>query len=197
MNLEHPIAIGYAAMPSARRRLMDLIQHVTGCDRSTAGSVVADTIHQGEFTAETVALYEQAQAQAKGDAVPCPRCMGPRPRGTSGICASCRVAMAERARERDQGRATKEIPLAGLPEPTTPPPEPTTETPVLDRYDLEDVKRMCAGKRRYVSSVDAEKTKARCEHDRPWHRLRVYLCEACRGWHLTRLAETPAHLRAP
>lgn len=199
MTHEHPIAADAPAMPSARRRLMDLIQHVTGCDRSTAGSVVADTIHLGRFTVETVALYEQAQGQAKGDAAPCPRCMGARPHGTSGICRDCRQAMAERARARDAGRApAKAIRLAGLPEPTFPLPEPTAPpTPVLDRYDLEDVKRMCAGKRRYVSAIDAERTKAGCERERPWHRLRVYHCDACRGWHLTRSAEPPAHLRAP
>lgn len=200
MTHEHPIAADAPAMPSARRRLMDLIQHVTGCDRSTAGSVVADTIHMGRFTAEAVALYEQAQAQAQaqGDTAPCPRCMGPRPHGTSGICCDCRQAMAERARARDAGRAPKEIRLAGLPEPTTPLPEPTEpHATVLDRFEIEDFKRMCAGKNRYPSAIDAEKTKARCERDRPWTKLRVYHCEACLGWHLTRLAKAPDHLRAP
>ena len=198
------ISAGAPATPSARKVLIDLLQIVTLCDRSTAGSVVADTVHLGRLTVESVELYEQAQARVPGAPAPCPRCMGARPPGTSGICRACRKAMAERARARDAGRApAKAIRMAGLPEPIAAVslhnqnPEPTPETPVLDRYDIEDVKRMCAGKRRYVSSIDAERTKAGCERDRPWHRLRVYHCDACRGWHLTRSAEPPAHLRAP
>lgn len=195
------IEVDAPATPARRRALIDLLQLVTHCDRSTGGSVVADTIELGRFTAETIALREQALAQAPGAAAPCPRCMGPRPPGTSGICRVCRQAMADRQRARDVGRTPPPLRLAPPPGPVTAPPLPEIEeqpasAPVLDRYDLEDVKRMCAGKRRYVSLLDAAKTKARCERDRPWHRLRVYACPACGGWHLTRSAAAPAHLEA-
>lgn len=186
------ITDGTPATPSARKALIDLIQLVTLCDRSTAGSVVADTVYLGRFTADAIALRDQAQAMAPGAPAPCPRCMGARPPGTSGICRDCRGAMAERSRARDAGRPGKSIRLAVLHEPTTPMPEPVAPSPVLDRFDLEDVKRMCAGKRRYPSQIDADRAARRCEQARSWTTLRTYHCPACRGWHMTRASAAPA-----
>ena len=186
------ISAGAPATPSARKVLIDLLQIVTLCDRSTAGSVVADTVHLGRFTAGSVELYEQAQARAPGAPAPCPRCMGARPPGTSGICRDCRKAMAERSRAREAGRVPgKEIRLAGIPEPTTALPEPTAPTaatPVLDRFDIEDVKRMCSGKRAYPSQIDADRIASRCMARRRVS-LRSYACPACGHWHITKSRE--------
>lgn len=193
MTAAHPIAAGSPATKSVRRVLVDAIQAATGCCRSEAGQVVGDTVWLGLLTDQSVELYERAIDLTPG-LTPCPRCMAPRRSGTSGICAGCRATMAERQRERDRGRQPKAMALWPLPEPTTPDPEAAPVTPVLDRFDREEVIAMCSRKRRYVSKIEADRAMRRCIAERPWHRLRVYDCPACKGWHLTRAAAAPPEL---
>lgn len=78
--------------------------------------------------------------------------------------------------------------------PAEPAPAPSGDM-LLDRVDLEDVVRQCSSKKRYGDPALAAKVAGRCYEERG-HRLRVYPCTICGGFHLTHHATPPPGLAA-
>lgn len=171
---------------NARRRIAVQLAVATG-DASERGLVRARerlTVLAPEGAA-TPALIELL-ARLSAIATPrCPRCLDP----AEGMCTACRPVHARELAAAFRIQAGKlplpEDQVAAGPSPALTPAPPPAAGTVLDRIDREDLIAMCASKRRYVSSIDADKVARRCEAERPGTVLRSYSCPCCYGWHLT------------
>lgn len=193
------LVVGARLTPAPRREIVAALEVATRAPRSACGSAVAHHLTpDGSITEAVISLYHRAAAlDSPGPgAFRCPRCLGDAPMVSQDRCRACDPRndeqLAEYAAIREARREYRKAAKAAD-APPTPVPEVPAAT-VLDRFDLEDVKAMCATKRAYVSQIEADRMARACEAKRG-KPLRAYPCPACSHWHITKAADAPEHLR--
>ena len=177
---------GDALKPAARKALVVTLQAAPGAPRSACGNAIASLIADGCATQGLVDLHQRAAALLGGDrrADRCPRCLEARPLAFGDRCRECEI---ERLEAKRAGRVRHAPPGYTTPE-QPPPTDPAPPAAVLDRYDIEDVKAMCATKRAYRDESTARLVADRCERRRGIA-LRTYQCPLCSAWHITKSRE--------
>ncbi|ROH88653.1 hypothetical protein ED208_12605 [Stagnimonas aquatica] len=66
----------------------------------------------------------------------------------------------------------------------------------MTRDEIEHWVRSCLRKARYSNSHKAEVGRSRCQRQRPDTALRIYPCDYCYGWHLTKVAANPERIES-